>query len=85
MKESDERLQMMWPEYSSLNSQSYPELLVSNGSFYWAKTAVFMQEKSFYGSDLISYKLAKNKALDIDTYDDYCLAIQRLDAAQLDK
>lgn len=58
----------MWPEYQKKKSQEYPELVVSNGTFYWARTKQFLLDQTFYGKRLVGYVLA---SVDIDTIEDY--------------
>ena len=61
----------MWPEYQTRKSQDYPELVVSNGTFYWARVCQFINDQSFYGKRLIGYTLT---TVDIDTQSDYDVA-----------
>lgn len=61
-------LSYMWPEYEELKSQDYPELKVSNGTLYWARTENFLRDQTFYGERLKGYEL---EAVDIDTERDY--------------
>lgn len=68
LKQNGGYLQYMWPEYRGKQSQEYPELVVSNGTIYWANRNAFMEEQSFYGRRLKGYRLP---AVDIDTPADY--------------
>ncbi len=61
-------LTSMWPEYQEKKSQEYPKLLVSNGTFYWARAQQFLVDQTFYGKHLVGYVL---DAVDIDTPEDY--------------
>jgi CMP-N-acetylneuraminic acid synthetase len=67
-------LTYMWPEYQGLKSQNYPHLLCSNGTLYWANTAVFKSCKSFYTKRLKGYLVPQNRTVDIDTPEDYEIA-----------
>lgn len=69
--EKDDFLQPMWPEYQDIKSQFYPHLVASNGTLYWAKVSAFRNVKSFYGNRLRGYVIPRNRAIDIDTHEDY--------------
>jgi pseudaminic acid cytidylyltransferase len=64
-------LSHMWPEYRARQSQTYPELCVSNGTFVWARTAAFRRDQLFYGERLRGYRVPDAEVLDIDTREDY--------------
>ncbi len=64
-------LRSMWPEYQGVQSQFYPDLVVSNGTFYWAAKKVFVTAPSFYGKRLRGFLIPPNRAVDIDTLEDY--------------
>lgn len=71
LKKSGGYLKSMWPEFNSRQSQSYPQLVVSNGTMYWARKEKFLNDKSFYGEHLVGYDLPEAHAIDIDNADDY--------------
>ncbi len=60
-------LTYMWPEWRGVQSQLQPHLVVSNGSFYWARAAALRAEKTFYGHRLKGYLLPPEQVADIDT------------------
>lgn len=64
-------LSYMWPEFRGKQSQTYPELCVSNGTFVWARSEVFIREKIFYGTRLRGYPVPDDQVLDIDIPEDY--------------
>ncbi|MEJ2452193.1 MAG: hypothetical protein P8047_16280 [Gammaproteobacteria bacterium] len=68
LKKERDYLTYMWPEYLGKQSQEYPELLVSNGTLYWANTNIFLKDKTFYGRRLKGYE---SYSIDIDTVEDY--------------
>ena len=74
MKIENSYLKQMWPEYDELKSQQYPEMYVSNGSLYWAKTAMFKKEKTFYGNRLKGFVV---DTIDINNEDDLISAQSR--------
>jgi len=69
--ENNGYLQYMWPEFSKFQSQYYPELLVSNGTLYWARLEQFKKEDTFYGKRLIGYEMHAARAVDINTSVEY--------------
>jgi pseudaminic acid cytidylyltransferase len=64
-------LKPKWPDYNGLQSQLHPDLVASNGTFYWAKTKAFLREKTFYGDKLKGYEIPWLRAIDMDTIEDY--------------
>ena len=60
----------MWPEYGRMQSQFYPNLVASNGTFYWARTETFRADPTFYAKRLKCYEIPRSRAVDIDTLDD---------------
>lgn len=61
-------LKSMWPEFQERKSQEFPELVVSNGTLYWAVTNAFLKDRTFYGQRLKGYQLT---TVDIDIPTDY--------------
>ncbi|MCP3900750.1 MAG: acylneuraminate cytidylyltransferase family protein [Desulfobacteraceae bacterium] len=70
-KKENGLLSPMWPEYAHIQSQFHPNLVVSNGTIYWAKTNTFLQKKTFYDEKLIGYEMPWVRALDIDTKESF--------------
>ncbi len=64
-------LEYQWPEYKRVRSQSYPELVVSNGSFYWARCSAFLQDGTIYGPKLVGYEVPNEQVCDVDVHEDY--------------
>ncbi len=81
LKEEGGYLASMWPEYQDVQSQHYPHLVVSNGTFYWAKKDVFNKERSFYSKRLVGYQVPADRAIDIDTPEDYLKAQKQMEQA----
>ncbi len=71
LESRDGYLEYKWPEYKGIRTQQQPRLLVSNGTFYWAKTPAFLKEKTFYASRLKGYEIPWLRAIDMDTPGDY--------------
>lgn len=72
-------LSYMWPEWKNVQSQCQPELLVSNGTFYWARRAALLQEKTFYGARLRGYIVPEDEVSDINTFEDLSVVSRKLD------
>ncbi len=67
LREDNGFLQPMWPEYESLQSQFYPELVASNGTLYWARVEEFRLAKTFYGPRLKGFRVPRSRLIDINT------------------
>jgi len=64
-------LSYMWPEWINIQSQFYPDLVVSNGSFYWARRDAFLKERTFYGENLRGYLVPRDQVKDINDGADF--------------
>ena len=71
VKGNDGFFTQLFPEFSGVQSQFFPDVCVSNGTFYWAETNVFRSQKTFYGRALSVYVVPEDEACDIDTVEDY--------------
>lgn len=63
-------LSYMWPEWRGIQSQFHPHLVVSNGTFYWARRPALLEEKTFYGRRLRGFTVPSVQVSDIDTQED---------------
>lgn len=63
-------LKMLHEEYKGVQSQRFPKVCVDAGAFYWARSSVFIQEKTFYPSNLKGYPLDSRFFCDLDTKKD---------------
>ena len=59
------------PSYKNVQSQFYPEVRVSNGSFYWARKHTFLKEKTFYSKKLGLFDVTPSQVCDINTIEDF--------------
>lgn len=75
-------LSYMWPQWSRIQSQFYPSLLVSNGTFYWSNRDALIEEKSFYGRRLKGYIVSPNEVSDINTPEDLSRVIYNFQCNQ---
>lgn len=71
-------LSYMWPEWRGVQSQSYPDLVVSNGTFYWGRRDALLNEKTFYGRRLRGVVVPHDQVSDIDTQEDLDAVTSRL-------
>lgn len=63
--------QMMFPKECKMRSQHYPHVVASNGTFYWFNTQSFVQNPTYYPETLKTYEIPAERAIDIDTQEDY--------------
>ena len=61
-------LEMMFPIECKQRSQEYPNLVASNGTFYWlhVETLKNNRQKSYYQDNLKAYEIPYERAVDID-------------------
>jgi len=78
--EPDGSAKLLFPEYQGAQSQFYPDVRVSNGTFYWARVASFVIEKTFYSESLRLFDVPIDEAFDIDTADDYQALVEAFEA-----
>ena len=62
---------MMWPEFERVQSQFHPQLCVSNGTLYWARTEAFTRHRTFYGTGLKPFYVAEDEVCDVNTERDF--------------
>ncbi len=72
VENKDGHLEMKFPEHCKQRSQTYPEAMASNGTFYWLRVDAFRTspEKSYYQDKLRAFKIPFERAVDIDYPDD---------------
>jgi CMP-N-acetylneuraminic acid synthetase len=68
--------EMVHPDHCLERSQTYPEYVASNGTFYWLRVAPFMamEKPSYYLPRLKTFTLPNERAVDIDEPEDLELA-----------
>jgi pseudaminic acid cytidylyltransferase len=71
----DNTLMPMWPDVSELRSSDLPPLRVDNGSTYAVDIAAFRQQRTFCGRSLRGYEMPASRSIDIDTREDFDLAL----------
>lgn len=65
------RLEFKWPENALTRSQDLPALLHDAGAFYFFNTAAFIEQKKLVMKNTIGHKIERNRAIDIDTPEDF--------------
>jgi CMP-N-acetylneuraminic acid synthetase len=73
--ESGNMLEPMWSELINCRGDEVPALVVDNGSTYAVAVDEFRRQRSFYGSPLAGHRMPRNRSVDIDTADDFELAL----------
>jgi pseudaminic acid cytidylyltransferase len=71
----DSRLTPVFPELIESQERDLPPLRVDNGSTYAVNVAEFRRHKTFYGPNLRGYDMPRTRSSDIDTPEDYKLAL----------
>jgi pseudaminic acid cytidylyltransferase len=71
----DNKLTPMWPELLEHRASDLPPLRVDNGSTYAVDIASFQEQRTFCGRSLRGYEMPMNRSIDIDTREDFELAL----------
>jgi N-acylneuraminate cytidylyltransferase len=72
---SDSRLTPVFPDLIELQERDLPRLRVDNGSTYVVNVAEFQRYRTFYGPGLRGHDMPRTRSSDIDTQEDYELAL----------
>lgn len=67
-------LSPIFPEQMSKRSQDLPEVFCPTGAIWWAKADVLRQERTFHIANRTGWEIPWQRAIDIDTEDDWQLA-----------
>jgi len=70
----NKRLEMIYPEYLSYRSQDLDEVFHDAGQFYWGLTDVWLKNKPIISKNSSSILIPRNRAIDIDTIEDWKIA-----------
>lgn len=71
---SDNRLEMFWPEHLHSRSNDLPNAYHDAGQFYWGKAEAFKKQKPLFSECATPYELPGYRVQDIDTLDDWTRA-----------
>ena len=75
--QSDGSARLIFADYQNMQSQFYPEVRVSNGTFYWGRKDTFEKEQTFYSARLKLMDVSESEVCDLDTADDYKELVSR--------
>jgi len=64
----------VFKEQMSIRSQDLPDVFCPTGAIWWAKSEVLRQLKTFYAAGCTGWEIAWQRAVDIDTEEDWQLA-----------
>ena len=81
-RDGNYRLSPVFPEQMSKRSQDLTELFCPTGAIWLAKAKVLRQEKTFHTVDKTGWEIPWQRAVDIDTEDDWQLAELLMQARQ---
>jgi len=68
---SNDNIQMLFPDNSSLRTQDLNETYHDAGQFYWGLPDAFLQDKNIFSASSIPVLLPKNHVVDIDNIEDW--------------
>ena len=68
-------LRFQWPELGACRASDLPTFVVDNGSSYWADVEAYRRQRTFYGDSLVGYEMPLNRSIDIDTPEQFDLAL----------
>jgi CMP-N-acetylneuraminic acid synthetase len=63
-----------WPETALLPPWEKPDVVVDNGSIYWAKISRFLETGELEGEKTVGFHMSRERSVDIDTLTDFRLA-----------
>lgn len=70
----EDGLHFMWAEWSHQKGQAYPDVVCPSGAVYWARTDKLKGSDTLYLPGIQGYPIAWERAIDIDTQEDFRLA-----------
>lgn len=74
IKDGDNKIRYLMPEYASKPRQSFPPVFFNNGAFYGVESNFFLEKKVFYDENSILLEMSEDSLIDIDTEFEYRLA-----------
>jgi CMP-N-acetylneuraminic acid synthetase len=82
-RDAEFRLEPLFKEYITQRSQDLPELFCPTGAVWWAKTPVLRREGTYHVRNRTGWAMPSwERALDIDTEDDWALAEALMELAR---
>lgn len=76
------RLAPIFEKETKMRSQDLPELFCPTGAIWWAKAEVLRQEKTFHISQRTGWEIPWQRAIDIDTEEDWQMAALMMQATK---
>ncbi len=73
-RDENQRIQRRWPETAILPPWEKPDVVVDNGSIYWAKVSKFLEAGELEGENAVGFHMPRERSVDIDTLTDFRLA-----------
>jgi pseudaminic acid cytidylyltransferase len=70
----EDGLHFMMAEWMHQKSQAYPDVVCPSGAIYWARTDQLKESDTLYLSGIQGYPMPWERAIDIDTIEDFRLA-----------
>lgn len=70
-------------KYFSQRSQDLPKMYVPNGAIYVSTPDVLRRHKSFYTNKVLPYIMPRERSIDIDDFDDWILAENKIKTRNL--
>ena len=68
------KLKMLFPEHVSTRSQDFPVAFHDAGQFYWGRVKAFLNAEPMFGEKSLPLFLPRERAVDIDTQEDWRIA-----------
>ena len=72
--QSDNRVEMLSPEYHNTRSQDLEEVFHDAGQFYWGHSSAWLSHLPIFGHDTVPVRLPRDRVQDIDTLEDWAIA-----------
>ncbi len=67
---------MLFPEHAKTRTQDLPEAVHDAGMFYWGRRDAFVSRAPMFSSRSTPFTLPRDRAMDIDTPEDWDLAVR---------
>lgn len=71
---TEQRLELIWPEFAKTRSQDLPETFHDAGQFYWADYKSYIESGTFFSDDAHPIILPRYLVQDVDTEEDWLQA-----------
>jgi N-acylneuraminate cytidylyltransferase len=65
-------------KYFTQRSQDLPKMYIPNGAIYVSTPAILKKHKTFYTNKVLPYIMPRERSIDIDDFDDWAIAEQKI-------